>query len=78
MTSVLTELRDLHAQVNEVYESNLSWETKYDLIFSERLSRRIFGLIRLDYCDPDTSYEEDVKAFVEALNDRLREVGDGE
>lgn len=74
MASVLAELRDLHAQVNEVFVSGLSWETKYDLIFSERLSRRVFGLIHLDYCDPDTSHQEDVTAFVDAFNEKMKEI----
>lgn len=74
MASVLAELRDLQAQVNEVFVSGLSWETKYDLIFSERLSRRVFGIIHLEYYDPDTSHQEDVTAFVEAFNEKMEEV----
>ena len=41
----------------------------YDMIFSEHISRKI--LIDLDYYDPDTSYEEDVTAFVNAFNDKM-------
>lgn len=67
----LSELRELHAQVNEIFDSELPWETKYDLIFSERVSRCIFELIHIDYCDPDTSYQEDVTAFVDALNKKM-------
>lgn len=40
-------------------DSNLSWEEKYELIFS--LDRPDF-----EYYDPDTSYEEDVIALVRA------------
>lgn len=72
--SILTELRDLHTQVNEVFNSGLDWEMKYDLIFSERVSRRIFNLITLDYYDPDTSYQEDVTAFVNAFNEKMEPV----
>lgn len=61
----LYELYDLVIKI--YYDENLDWEQKYDLIFSERISQEVFRLIDLDYCDPDTSYEEDVKAFVYAF-----------
>jgi hypothetical protein len=69
--NALKKLRDLHAQVLEICGSNLSEETKYDLIFSPALAGQIRTLIDLDYCDPDTSYEEDIRAFVEALNEKM-------
>ena len=47
---------------------NLTWEQKFNIIFSEGISKRVFEIINLDYYNPDTSYEEDVKAFVEALD----------
>ena len=72
--SVLGELKDLHKQVNEIFNSSVDWEVKYDLIFSKRVSGKINDLISLDYYDPDTSYEEDVTAFVNALNDKLQDL----
>ncbi len=68
---ILEELRDLQIQVNEIFNSEVSWEVKYDLIFSEQISRRVFTLIKLDYYDPDTSYQEDVTAFVNAFNEKM-------
>lgn len=65
------ELQDLYKQAIEIFESELPWETKYDLIFSERISRAIHNMISLDYYDPDTSYEEDVKAFIYAIKDKM-------
>jgi hypothetical protein len=66
------KLRSLVAQANEIFDSeSLSWEAKYDLIFSKDISRKVFDLIDLRYYDPDTSYEEDVKAFVNALNEKV-------
>ena len=49
-----------------------AWETAYDLVFSDQLSGRVSQLLaklnhRLDYCDPDTTYEEDVTAYATAL-----------
>lgn len=56
-------------------ESNAPWETKYDLIFSPDVSGAIKKTgIRLDYCDPDTSYEEDVRAFVSAATEKADEL----
>lgn len=48
------------------------WEVAYDLIFSSHISKRVSFLVSklgmsLDYYDPDTTYEEDVKAYVAAL-----------
>ena len=71
MSDVLTELRDLHRQVNEIFDSELPWETKYDLIFSKRISGQVFDLISLDYYDPDTSHQEDLTAFVNAFNEKM-------
>lgn len=69
--SAFDELVFLHKEVNRIFDSTLPWETKYDLIFSEFISRRISSIIHLDYYDPDTSYQEDVTAFVNALNEKM-------
>lgn len=74
MTNVIARLRDLHAQVNEIFLLELPRETKYDLVFSKHVSRQVFDLIHLDYCDPDTTYQEDLTAFVEAFNSKMGEI----
>ncbi len=68
------ELLDIYAEAKEIYNSGISWKAKYDLIFSDRISKRV----RFDYYDPDTSYpavmttyEEDVTAFVMAFHDYM-------
>lgn len=71
MTNILNKLQDLYSQAIEIFESDMLWETKYDLIFSENLSGEVFRLIRMDYYDPDTSYEEDVTAFIQAFKDKM-------
>ena len=63
------ELFGLIDKAIHIYESDLSWEEKYDLIFSAQISRKIFKLIRLDYYDPDTTYEADCEAFISALRE---------
>ena len=57
-------------QVFQIANSNASAETKYDLIFSDDLSRTLRQMFPLEYYDPDTSYEEDVTAFVRALREK--------
>ena len=52
------------------------WEIVYDRVFCKKCSVRVFELCndmgsRLDYYDPDTSYEEDVKAFIYALREKI-------
>lgn len=66
----MDEFNTFTAEAIRIYDSNLPWDTKYDLIFSENISRKIFSLVRLDYYDPDTTYEEDVKAFISALKEK--------
>lgn len=62
------ELLELHMKAKEFVESDLSWEAKYDLIFSETLSKRVFQIARgFDYYDPDSSYKDDVMAFYNAF-----------
>jgi hypothetical protein len=63
----MDELNELLEECNRIVDSDMSWEDKYDAIFSDRISKRVFSLLHLDYCDPDTTYEEDVMAFVDAF-----------
>lgn len=66
-------LHDLHARASDIFNDNsLDWEEKYDQIFSEEISKRVFALVRLDYCDPDTTYQEDVTAFMKAFDEKMR------
>jgi hypothetical protein len=58
----LAELAD------KICNSNMDWNTKYNLIFSENISSKMHELYHIRYVDPDTSYEDDVKAFVNAAN----------
>jgi len=47
----------------------LTWREKYNLIFSDDISANF----TLDYYDPDTSYKEDVLAFMSALDEYMEE-----
>ena len=69
---------ELAGQMMQIAESDASAETKYDLIFGGGLSRGLAQIFRPEYCDPDTSYEEDVQAYVSALREKcddLRRIG---
>lgn len=57
-----------------IKESNVSWETKYALIFSYNVAGEIRKThIDFEWYDPDTSYQEDVVAFVNAVTERANE-----
>lgn len=61
-------------QVFQIAASAVAAETKYELIFSEEGSRALGRIFQLDYYDPDTSYEEDVQAYVAALHAKCAEL----
>lgn len=72
--NLVYELQEILSLSKKIIDSELGWEEKYDLIFSESISKAVFRLIDLDYYDPDTSYEEDVLAFVQALKDKVQDL----
>jgi len=54
---------------DNVLQSETDWEFKYNIIFGMGIVDDLNNIgIQLNYYDPDTTYEEDVRAFVEALN----------
>lgn len=61
------ELLDLHREALTIWNSELSAEAKYDLIFSDRVSAKV----PFTWYDPDTSYEEDVEYFMKAFNEYM-------
>lgn len=64
---------DLADQVFQIEASGVPAKTKYELIFSEDLSRALGNLYALDYYDPDCSYEDDIAAYVGALREKCAE-----
>lgn len=67
----IREYLDLFEEARVIYESDATWETKYDLIFSDQISKPMNKLFRLDYYDPDTTYEEDLTAWFRAAEDKV-------
>ena len=57
-----------------IRDSKAPWKMKYDLIFSPGMSRRMHALVPFEYYDPDTSYEEDVRAFCRAVEEKAEEL----
>ncbi len=58
----------LHNQCRAVVDSAVDWEVKYDFIFSKGVSQKV----PFEWCDPDTTYEEDVQAFMKAFDENVR------
>lgn len=61
------EKKRIYERAKKIIASDLEWQEKYDMIFSEEISRKF----SLNYYDPDTSYEEDVMAFMDALDEYM-------
>ncbi len=66
------------ALMKTIVESDASWKIKYNLVFSDDISAKLYltGLMP-DYYDPDTSYKDDVLAFYRAAKnvaDELAEI----
>ena len=61
------ELSKVYREANSIYESKLSDEAKYDLIFSKKISQKV----PFSWYDPDTSYEEDVRYFMNAFREYM-------
>lgn len=58
-------------------EAEKMWDTNFSLVFSDHISHRVRFLLdemnmSMDYYDPDTSYEEDVCAYADALNQKAK------
>lgn len=66
-------VKDVFAVVDRIVANDaLSWQLKYALVFDGGVKARLDAAltaagIDVSYYDPDTSYEEDVRAYVEAM-----------
>lgn len=64
----IEEKKVIYNQAIRIWAANdLSDEEKYDLIFSEKISRNF----DFDWYDPDMDYADDVNAFMFALKDHM-------
>lgn len=62
------------AYAEEVLASDADWETKYEIVFKFVKPKIRATGIRVEWSDPDTSYEEDVTAYVSALRDKAAQL----
>jgi hypothetical protein len=70
MAITFTELQEIYKEAREIFKSSISWKAKYDLIFSDRISKKV----SFDWYDPDTSYEEDVTYFMMGFDSYMNEM----
>ena len=75
------QLSQLHADcclaihMAAIEEHTLDWESKYNAIFAMRIPEQFRQLgLSFDWYDPDTSYEDDVRAFISAVEQFLPKV----
>lgn len=66
------EIIDIYNQAKKIFDSDINWNLKYDLIFSTDISRKVAG--RFDWYDPDTSYEEDVTYYMNAFGEYIEQI----
>ena len=63
-----------HHDYSKIYDDT-AWEKLYNKIFSDEISRAICKrFLSFDWYDPDTSYYEDVNAFIEAFKNYAKNI----
>jgi len=69
----ITNVTKLHNRVllaNQIYGSDIPWPDKYSVIFGMKITDEINDLnLQFHWDDPDQDYEDDVRTFMDALND---------
>lgn len=76
---ILTRLQkiidDAYDKVMESERSEEAWEALYHFVFSDRISHKICEILpRFEWYDPDTTYQEDVCAFIGAFWEEMDEL----
>jgi ATP:corrinoid adenosyltransferase len=62
------ELKELHKKAKKIVESDLDWDVKYRMIFSDEICRKV----SFDWFDPDMDYEDDVRAWMSGFDEHMR------
>lgn len=68
-------LKKLQETIDRAYDkvvesecSEEAWEALYHFVFSDRVSNKIYEILpNFEWYDPDTTYQEDVCAFIGAF-----------
>ena len=59
----------------EAVLGELSWEDLYDIVFSKKVSKRIYKILpNFSWYDPDTTYQEDVVAFITQFKEYFKTI----
>ena len=68
------EMIDIFQKMKSIiYDDSLEWEEKFQLVFSNEISNKIYLLVTsLDYYDPDSGYQDDTLAFYQAVKEYLK------
>lgn len=62
------EINDAYDKVMESTYSEEAWEALYHFVFSDRIVHEIWEILpSFDWFDPDTTFQEDVCAFIDAF-----------
>ena len=64
----------LAREAQRICDTDATWETKYDLVFSDDVCRRMHALLEFEWHDPDTTYEEDVLAFCRSATEKADDI----
>lgn len=73
------ELQNFYEKLSKWEEEailgELSWEDLYDIVFSEKVSKRIYKILpNFSWYDPDTTYQEDVVAFITQFKEYFKTI----
>lgn len=68
------EFARLAREAQRICDTDATWETKHELVFSNDVSRRMLALLDFDWLDPDTSFEEDVLAFCREATEKANDI----
>lgn len=78
LNRALRQLLELHRTIMAIYAiDEMSWEDRYTTIFQlSSAVRQNFAVWNweFEYFDPDRDYQDDVTAFVEYFDKRMREL----
>lgn len=75
LTRLQKTIDDAYDKVMESTYSEEAWEALYHFVFSDKISRKIYEILpNFVWYDPDTTYQEDVCAFIGAFGREMDEI----
>ncbi len=74
MKNKINKFLSIYNEAKAIWDSGAEWSLIYDMIFCEEIAKKLNRLFDIEYYDPDTSYEEDVNAFMRAVKAKAEEL----